>query len=541
MKKTLFTLAIATFSVCSFATTTTAELQTATVYQAGADLTHTAVFDLQKGENTIRIDGLSPKLSPQSVQVMLNNGVVISSFECKVDYLSSGKYNTQAQILRDSLSYYQAQLKSAASQVTTTQTMLTLLQKGIEGNFAATKQAPTTESIAKNLTYFQEQSLALHQQLTQQNTQVETLQKRIQAIEQQLKADDAYKPKRSGILTLNLNAPKAIRNARAQIKYFTRSASWIPQYDIHVTNINAPLSLLSKASVQQQTGLDWEKVRLTLSTYAPSTNNVAPEFTTWFLREPSKYIAVSYGKRYANRAIPAPSAVAESDIMMEEEEEEMETATVADYVTQSEQALSISYAIDIPYTILGNGKPQIIPLSEQQISTVEYEYFVAPKLNETAYLLANITDWEKLQLLNGMAGITYNGTYYGQTYLDMDNTEKALQLTLGTDSQIAIKREKVSDYSSERVFANTKTSTQTFRITVRNNKSTPATIRLEEQYPISTSKEITVKLTDQTTAWASNDTEKGILTYSLTLQAGETKELLIGYTVKAPTDWHLNL
>ncbi len=538
MKHLLFTLALVASCLCAFAAPQTipATLQTATVYQSGAELTHTATFALQAGENTIRIEGLTPRIVSNSLQVMLTSGVVISSFEYSTDYLSSGKYNTQAQVLRDSLTYYNEQLTATQSEITTTQTMLALLQKGVEGNFAATKQAPTTDAIDKNLTYYQRQSLALHQQLAEQNKQAKDLQTRITAIEKQLQTDEGLQAKQAGVLTLQLNAPQAVKTARAQVKYFTRSASWTPAYDINVTDIAAPLSLISKASVQQHTGVDWTDVRLTLSTYAPKTNNIAPEFTTWYLRDQTTEIPRIRG--YASKASAPLMNVVENDV---ETDMAMETATMADYITQEEQALSVSYTIDMPYTVLGNGKAQIIPLNEQQISTATYEYFVAPKLSETAYLLAKITDWEKLQLLSGTAGITYAGTYYGQTYLNTTNTEKALQLTLGTDPQIAVKREKINDYSAERILGSSKTTTQAYRITLRNNKNRPVTIRLQEQYPVSTNKDITVELTDTTTAWSENDTEKGILTYSIHLAAGETQEIVVGYSVKAPKDWRLNL
>ncbi len=534
MKHLLLSLAFVASCLCAFAAPQTipATLQTATVYPSGAELTHTATFALQAGENTVRIEGLTPRIVHNSLQVMLTSGVVISSFEYSTDYLSSGKYNTQAQALRDSLRIYNDRLTAKQSEIAVTTTMLALLQKGVEGNFAATKQAPTTEAIDKNLTYYQRQSLALHQQLAEQNKQAQALQTRITAIDKQLKTDEGLQAKQAGVLTLQLNAPKALKNARAQVKYFTRSASWTPQYDINVTDIAAPLSLLSKASVQQHTGVDWTDVRLTLSTYIPTVNNVAPEFTTWYLRQESPVYGSS-AKRSMNYVV---TSAVEAPMEMD-----METATMADYITQEEQALSVSYTIDMPYTVLGNGKAQIIPLNEQQITTATYEYFVAPKLSETAYLLANITDWEKLQLLSGTAGITYAGTYYGQTYLNTTNTDQALRLTLGTDPQIAVKREKISDYSAERILGSSKTTTQAYRITLRNNKNRPVTILLQEQYPVSTNKEITVELTDKTSAWTENDAEKGILTYSIRLEAGETQEIVVGYSVKAPKEWKLGI
>ena len=73
-------------------------------------------------------------------------------------------------------------------------------------------------------------------------------------------------------------------NVNLDVTYITNSASWQPFYDLRAENINSPINLMYKAKVMQSTGIDWKKVKLTLSSGNPNQNNVAPLLQAWFLR-----------------------------------------------------------------------------------------------------------------------------------------------------------------------------------------------------------------------------------------------------------------
>ena len=84
-------------------------------------------------------------------------------------------------------------------------------------------------------------------------------------------------------------------------------------------------------------------------------------------------------------------------------------ATVDDYLTVDENALVTTYAIDLPYTIPGNGKEQNIDLRVQQANAT-YRFYAAPKLDTRTYLTAELTESEKLDLPSGKAMISYDGS-----------------------------------------------------------------------------------------------------------------------------------
>jgi uncharacterized protein (TIGR02231 family) len=142
--------------------------------------------------------------------------------------------------------------------------------------------------------------------------------------------------------------------------------------------------------------------------------------------------------------------------------------------------------------------------------------------------------------LPGQANIIYEGTYVGKSFIDPASTQDTLNLTLGRDKRVAIKREKLIDFSSIKFLGSNKLQKLTYEITVRNNKSEQVNILLKDQFPLTTNKDIEVELIDDGKATSVN-TEIGVLNWQLTLAPGEIKKVRYTYTVKYPKDKTLNL
>jgi uncharacterized protein (TIGR02231 family) len=168
-----------------------------------------------------------------------------------------------------------------------------------------------------------------------------------------------------------------------------------------------------------------------------------------------------------------------------------------------------------------------------------YKYYSVPRLDKDAYLLAEVSDWEKLNLLPGDANIIFEGTYVGKSFLDPASTLDTLNLTLGRDKRLVVKKEKLIDYSSTKFLGNNKIQKITYEITVKNNKKDTVRMMLKDQYPLSTNKEIEVELLDD--GGAMNNAETGVLTWKLELAPGEQKKVRFSYNVKYPRDKLLNL
>ena len=209
-----------------------------------------------------------------------------------------------------------------------------------------------------------------------------------------------------------------------------------------------------------------------------------------------------------------------------------------DYITVSDKQLDVTFDIDLPYDVPTNGKVQTALLKEYDVPAT-YQFYAVPKLDKEVFLLAKIADWEKLNLLPGEANIIFEGTYIGKSFIDPSSTQDTLNLTMGKDKRVVIKREKLMDFSSVKFLGANKKQIFTYETTIKNNKKEAITILIKDQYPLSQNKEIEVELLESN--GATINTETGVLNWKVTLAPGESKKLRMSYSVKYPKDKLLNL
>jgi uncharacterized protein (TIGR02231 family) len=315
-------------------------------------------------------------------------------------------------------------------------------------------------------------------------------------------------------------------NVPLEISYLTNSATWAPFYDLRANSIASPIDMMYKAQVTQSTGIDWKNVKLTLSSGLPNQNNQAPLLQAWFLR-------YGYVQDYRQNAAPINELqeVVVQGYNTAKKDEVMIRGSVSNFTAITENQLNISFDIDIPYDILSNGKKHSVALKEIKLPAT-YKYYAAPTADKEAFLLAEISDYSKYNLLKGEANIIFEGMYVGKTFVDPNQTSDTLNLSMGRDKKISIKREKVVDKSGTKFLSANKVQTFTFETTVRNNKKEAIQLTLKDQYPLSTDKEIEIELKQSDNAKVNAET--GILTWDLNLKPNETRKIRISYTVKYP-------
>ena len=169
----------------------------------------------------------------------------------------------------------------------------------------------------------------------------------------------------------------------------------------------------------------------------------------------------------------------------------------------------------------------------------QYEYYAAPKIESDAFLTAKIVDWQELNLLPGEANLFFEGTFLGKSLLDVENAGDTLNISLGKDKGVAVKRTLLKDFSSKRFIGSNKTDTRQYEIVVRNNKQQAISIIVEDQFPVSTQKEIEVQDKKYEGAKLDDDTQK--LTWQMSVDPKKENKVGFKYEVKYPKDKVLQL
>jgi TonB-dependent SusC/RagA subfamily outer membrane receptor len=568
-----------------------AVLKSAIVYRSGAELHHTAKASLEKGNNDIVIEGISNNVDLNSLQFGSDGGVTVMSVEFATNYLKTAVKSASVKKLEDSVETVNRAFSRLQVILKTDNDLLNLLNANKE--IRGTQTGLSVAELVKMMEYYKTKTLELQNEIADYNERAARLAELIAKLNGQLQEEKNNSTKTSGTLILQLFSPMS-GSFDFTISYITKNASWNPYYDLFVESVNKPVKLVYRAKVAQSTGLDWKQVKLSLSTSTPNQHNTAPVFNGWFLgyvnprlqtngvssfsnslsRESlQEVVVVGYAKSKKDdetEADDSPVYVVNGNIMNKADFERISPQSIArmdvlkdaaatamygsraangaivvtlkdnmgDYISVADNELNTVYNIDLPYDMESSGKEQSVQLKESSVASV-YKFYSAPKLDNEAYLLADIADWEKLNLIPGEANIIFEGTYVGKTMIDPNSTKDTLTLTLGKDKRVVVKRDKLVDLSSVKFLGSNKKQVFTYEITVKNNKKEKISMLLKDQYPLTTNKDIEVEVLE--TSGADINKDLGILNWNIELAPGESKKYKLSYSIKYPKDKIVNL
>jgi len=618
MKKTILSLSIIALSIAISAETPkeiSSEIKNVTIYLQGAQITREAIAQIPKGKSTLIIQGLSAKITPSSIQVSATNDVMIISVTHNIDYLNkvltdktlTNLYKKQRS-LTDSIKVLN-NLKAVYAQEKT----MILSNSSIAGDNGV------------NINELEQAAIFFRKRLTEIETTTHNLDNTIFDLKSALYMISKQLLELNSKIDLPTSQVKVVvsseTDTKSQLKldYFIPDASWVPAYDIRISETDKPLDFFYKAKVTQNTDENWENVKLTLSTGNPSLGNNKPELTAYYLTFDNYYktyssnlvaenqplkgvvsgkitdavtgepligttvlvkgtnkgvvadvngnysIELPQGSNtlifsfigYKSQEVIANSATL--NISMNEDQVALEEVVVVGYGVSGDASQSLSgrvagvnvvrkkeqipiaiekrqltteFQIDIPYSIPSDNQPYDVNMVEYEIDAF-YEYYAVPKLSNNAFLIAKVPNWINYNLLNGTTYIFFKGIYQGESYIDLDTASDTLSISVGRDKDLIISRDIQKDFVSKSISGASKKEQKAWTISIKNNKSIPVNISIEDQYPVSKVDDIKVDLIEYTGARREESTGK--LTWDLSLNPAEKKSLDLRYSVRYPT------
>jgi uncharacterized protein (TIGR02231 family) len=362
-----------------------------------------------------------------------------------------------------------------------------------------------------------------HQQLLQK------LQMRLSNIE----GNNATNPSAIDIVLLVKN------EARSDIKfsYFVSNAGWTPNYDLRSEDVNSPIDFSYKAKVFQSTGLDWEGVKLTISTGNPSVAGQLPVVNPWWLYMYDPAVMNQRNRKAKYRADePAPAMMErQMSIAVDRGNDAMGSynngLTSASYTTMNTNVVNTEFVISVPYDIPSDNQGVEVVMQHESIKA-DYRYMCVPKLDPSAYLMAFMTNWSQYGLLAGESNIYFKGTFVGQGYIDPALANDTLQVNMGRDLSVVVNRTMVKDFCKSGSWAGKKWVTKAYDITVKNQKMSPIKMEIIDQIPMSNNSDLEV-IAEEISGGVANK-ETGELRWLLDIGANQQVKKQLKFTVKYP-------
>src|SRR5690606_13567517 len=555
MKNIFFPLAI----VCSITTYaqkpifTQSKIQSARVYNNAAELKHKTTAQIPSGTSEIVITNVANYLNESTVQIGVPKNVTVMSVQFTNAYVEEYDNNQDSPLVKpvkEEIAKKEIELKTLQNQLTAERKGVELLDKNQSMSNA---QNFSVAELTKLLDFYKTKRTELANSINKLENQEKTLFEELNTLKGKLTFNETTTEKNSqGKLVVNVMS-NTEGTIPLEVSYLTNQATWQPSYEMRIDKINEPIQMLYKAQVQQNTGIDWKNVKLALTSGAANQNTFAPELQPWFLDYyyPSAYqdekvmeeVSIASKDKVRKKEIEGrPNAsmiqnlqgqVPGLNIQIGAGQPGMGVSTMDDYTQISESQLNITFDIDIPYTILSNGKQHSVALKDTQLPAT-YSYITTPKLDTNAYLIAKVKDYGDYNILPGEANVVFEGMYVGKTYVNANANEDELRLSLGKDQNISVTRTLINDKSGTKTLSSRKVQDFVYEIAIRNNKKENVTLIVEDQIPISSNTDIEITLTDKNGAKV--DEEKGKLTWEVNLKPNETKKIRFGYQIKSAKD-----
>lgn len=499
----------------------TSEIKSVKVFLLGAELSRSGKATFEKGTTRLVFKNLSPKTLPESIQFEAGENVKITNVESNIETINLNKVDSIALVkAQDSIEFAEKEIRRINSLVNTYQGEKELIN--MNKNIKNEAGGVTAVEIEKMADFYHRRMTVINAELFKLEEETSKWKEKISSYEQ--KIVKLCKPNIVQWFTVvvTIQAKQTV-TAPYTLKYVAGGTGWSPMYDIRVQDVENKINMEYKAKVINQTGEDWTNVSMSFSTANPTMSQEAPSLEPWRLNFESN---TDYEGRL-NEFRP-------NNISRSEAQQRAGDIDLPEGVEFAEIELSLvdaEFRAEDEYTILSNGKPFTVNLNSHSLP-VTYKYVAIPKVDESAFLVAEVTGWEDLNLLEGPTNIYFRGTFMGHSYIKPRYANDTLNISLGRDNKVLITRTKVEDKSSDKIIGTNNREEFVYKVTVRNTNPANVKFTLIDQVPISQEDDIKVEILDISSA--EMDPYNGRLRWKFDLAPKEAKEFTVSFAVKYP-------
>ncbi|KAI6227795.1 Protein F37C4.5 [Aphelenchoides fujianensis] len=557
------------------------------VYADRAEVKRLIRTEVPAGKSTLLIEGLSPVIERQSVRVEGHRHVQISQVQyeelplneetethVELNRLETEREAKESQRLgiEDEIHVLRKRLEcldGVAGQIGQN----VLASKGSEPNNNNTPSSfllcnEAMENLTQFLEYYAKSAAELRQELREKERRVGEIHDTVDSLERQIDQLRCRLEYDNHKRTLRI-VVKAETEGEAEIfvSYQAYCASWRPSYDIRAsTSAGATaaadggeqdaaesqpnrIQLMYYGLIEQKTDEDWTDVELVLSTATPcvaGTLPPLPTITAAFQRQQQQFRQ----RNYSNHRKPLSNGSEEDGGIGSFDYNEFTDAAALQRLTiarsnsdtdvnQNREQLPCSYfPIEAPATIPSGGHSHRVLIAQLDLQPT-FMHETNPSKTTSALLAALVTNTSQLALLHGQASVFLNNSFICQTSMRTVLPGEQLTCSLGVDPAVKIEYRPAKRTQEKLGFMSKYTlTTHEQVINVRNAKvGEKVHLTVREPIPRAVDEKIKVSLispdlrSGRVEACMSKDNH---LEWSCTLPPGESRELLVKWTMEFP-------
>ena len=364
------------------------------------------------------------------------------------------------------------------------------------------------------------------------------LARQIQKLQQELKTIQSSRPRQRFEAVVEIVVSSAGSFTPA-LTYVVQRAQWQPLYDVRLLEHDGKrmVNLTQLAQISQQSGEDWQGVKVTVSTARPALNQRMPEIQPWYVDAyvppppvpqpaPRRKAAARLMRADAEPEMVTSAAPMAADAVMEEVAAEVVTATVrADDISVS---FELPGGIDIP----SDGSPRKVTVGESEMEP-KLDFVTIPRHTDAVYRRVTIANSSGAPLLAGAVSLFVDEAFIGSNRLDYVPGGADIELLFGVEERIKVERELSRREVDKRFLSDKRQLRYGYEIKLHNLLDREAALVVKDQLPVSRHEEIAVKLTAATPS-PTEQSDLNIMEWQLALAAGGKTAIGYEYMVEHP-------
>lgn len=505
----------------------TSHITAVTIYPQGAQITREVSFDAAPGAHELLITDL-PAATEAALLRLSSPDATLGAFALRNDRLPP-----RTQPATPAMVAAKATIKAAEADLAKAQGTVDAISAQVEAQQAQIAfltglkmdgAGATAEGLTAIADMVQTKVLAARQAAQAATLGLPAAQEGVktaqEALDKAKAAEDALSKGDEDYTALSVAVTSTGKGGHLTVTHYVSDASWLPVYDMALDRKAPKLTVDRGVLVSQATGEDWAGVDLTLSTARPNEQAEAtvlyPELKQF--AEPTRGLAAGAAEDMA-----AP-VVAAAPMMMK---------SMAAEVAYQGDTVVYHYptAVDVASGV------ENLRLELDQLSfTPEVQALAVPRYDQTAFLMARLTNTSKEILLPGTALLSRDGALVGGVDLQALAPGGKVDLGFGAIEGLKLTRDMPQRAEGDRgIFTSSTQIEEKAVLKVENLTDEAWKLHLMDQVPYSETEDIKISYTaDPSVSTEDVDGQRGILAWDFDLGAKETKEIKLDSVISWP-------
>lgn len=486
----------------------------------------------------------------------------IVSITTEMDFQAAEAFNPRISVLKDSMELMKDAYQANVDIIDSYNAEKDIMR--VNRDLGGQSSSITIAQIKEAGDYYRKRTLEINKKLSALNKEQLKYNSEIENSRFKLVELNYVENQRSNQVIIILDAPSNF-TVSTSLSYLVVECGWAATYDLSAQDLKQKINLKYKAQVYNNTGNDWNEIKLVLSTADPKLSASSPTLEPWFIsnfKERKKKEKLNYydeekdndnlrqdqvtniniaNKRvydnYYNDASGSfASGLAENRFNANITRDVGNKTAKMELIEISE--LSTEFVIESIFSCPSDANPYIVNVKEMNLDATFF-YMTVPKLNSSAYLMANIAGWQELELMPGATSVYFGGKYVGVSEIRTRNISDTLSLSFGRDDKVMVMRKLKKEFTTKKEIGNSRKDSYMYEIVVRNNRSVAIRIEIYDQIPISNTNDITITVDEL--SGSEKDVETGEVSWNLTIQPSGIQSKDFGYTVKYPKNMKVSV